>query len=77
MIDYVIVDEDIKEKVERIEVGDYVDSDHFPLIVTIKEEHGRELGRDGKEKGRKGRKKWEEEKENFRKDMEEMEMGEG
>lgn len=81
VIDHVMIDEDTKEKIERMEVGEYIDSDHFPLIVTTKEEHEQELRRDEKKKerkGRKGRKIWEEEeKETFRKSIEEMEMGEG
>lgn len=35
VIDYVIGEERIKGRVIRLEVGDNVESDHHPLVVTI------------------------------------------
>ena len=36
VIDYILGDEDIREKVERLEVGEKVDLDHHPLILWIR-----------------------------------------
>lgn len=33
MIDYVIVKEKIREEVKRLEIGDQVDSDHYPISI--------------------------------------------
>ncbi|XP_024887566.1 trichohyalin-like [Temnothorax curvispinosus] len=33
VIDYIIGDEEVREKVERLEVGERIDSDHHPLIL--------------------------------------------
>ncbi|XP_024868964.1 caldesmon-like [Temnothorax curvispinosus] len=36
VIDYIISDEDSREKIERLEIGDRVESDHHPLILWIR-----------------------------------------
>ncbi|XP_071648500.1 uncharacterized protein [Temnothorax longispinosus] len=36
VIDYIIGDEDSREKIERLEIGDRVESDHHPLILWIR-----------------------------------------
>lgn len=35
MLDYVIGDEEVWERVERIKVEDMIESDHFPVVVWI------------------------------------------
>lgn len=42
VIDYVIGDEEVKGVVRRISVEERVDSDHLPVVITIK---GKEIGR--------------------------------
>ncbi|KYN11078.1 hypothetical protein ALC57_16779, partial [Trachymyrmex cornetzi] len=34
VIDYVLVDEEAREQIESMEIGDAIESDHHPLIVT-------------------------------------------
>lgn len=41
MIDYVIGDKRIKDKVKRLEIRDKIDSDHQPVELWIKEEKWR------------------------------------
>ena len=56
MIDYVITEERGKEGIERMEVGERIDSDHFPLIVSITGERKLESeskGKDGEEIGQR------------------------
>ncbi|XP_024878641.1 trichohyalin-like [Temnothorax curvispinosus] len=36
VIDYIIGDEEVREKVERLEVGERIDSDHHPLILWVR-----------------------------------------
>lgn len=36
MIDYVLVREEDKKQVRRVEVGDNIDSDHHPVTVWLK-----------------------------------------
>jgi len=36
VIDYVIGDQEIIENVEKMEIGDNVESDHHPIVVWIK-----------------------------------------
>lgn len=52
VIDYVITDEGRKKGIERIKVGKRVNSDHFPLIVSIRGKG--ELESTGKEKEKRG-----------------------
>lgn len=35
VIDYVLGEEKIRDKVERLEVGERVDSDHHPLVACM------------------------------------------
>lgn len=37
MIDYVIGDEETRDKMKRMEMGDRVESDRHPLVVPIRE----------------------------------------
>jgi len=72
VIDYVLGEVRTKEYVEKMEVGDQVDSDHHPVVIWIKD---RKRMRNGSRKGggRKGgikRITWSEEEK--RKWMEEM-----
>lgn len=41
VIDYIIVNETARDKIKRMEVGERIDSDHMPLIITIEGEYGR------------------------------------
>lgn len=43
MIDYVVGDEEVRERIRKLEVEGRVDSDHHPLVVTI--EGGKEVRR--------------------------------
>lgn len=36
VIDYIIGDDKMREKIERVEIGEEVDSDHQPVIAWIK-----------------------------------------
>lgn len=38
VIDYAIGDNDVREKVRWLEVGERIDSDHHPIIVEIEAE---------------------------------------
>ncbi|XP_011858991.1 PREDICTED: protein PXR1-like [Vollenhovia emeryi] len=42
VIDYVIVNELIKQKIVKFSIGERVDSDHMPLVVEMKEPGGKE-----------------------------------
>lgn len=35
VIDYIITDEETREKIEWMEVGDKIESDYYPLIMEI------------------------------------------
>ncbi|KYN29366.1 hypothetical protein ALC57_01193, partial [Trachymyrmex cornetzi] len=50
VIDYVLVDEETREEIEYMEMGDAIDTDHHPLVVAWK--RGREKGNG---KGKEGR----------------------
>jgi len=70
VIDYVVGDEELWEKISRIKVEDRIDSDHFPVMVEIK---GKEKGV-GKKRG-EGKVKWEwsqEGKRTFREKLEKV-----
>lgn len=57
-------------EMERMEVEDRIDSDHFPMVIWLKDEEG-----DIRKRSGKGRKKWrwsEEEKAVFRKKIEKV-----
>lgn len=67
VIDYVVGTEDVRESIERLEIGDRVDSDHQPLVIWIK---GKRINR-SRRKGT-GRRKWNwlsEGKKEFRKEL--------
>lgn len=53
VLDYVIGDEEVWERVTGLEVEDRIDSNHFPVIVWV----GSEKGGKGKREGKK-RKRW-------------------
>lgn len=76
MIDYVIGDGEVRDKVCRMVVGEKVDSDHHPLEVTI---GGRMRERNKRGEGRREwRGVWDEEgRERFRQILGEVELGEG
>lgn len=51
VIDYVLGNEDTREKVERMEVGDRIESDHHSVVVWLRGEGWEEgEGEGGKEK---------------------------
>ncbi|XP_024884283.1 trichohyalin-like [Temnothorax curvispinosus] len=52
VIDYIIGDEEVREKVERLEVGERIDSDH-PLILWVRGSSKRRQRRRGAEKRRR------------------------
>lgn len=55
MIDYVVGDEKVKERIERMEVGEKVDSDNNPMIITVEGgEGGRKRGIDRKRREWRG-----------------------
>ncbi|XP_071568793.1 uncharacterized protein [Temnothorax nylanderi] len=53
VIDYILGDEDIREKVERLEVGEKVDSDHHPLMLWIRGNAGKKQRRKEEERIRR------------------------
>jgi len=79
VIDYVIVSEEIREEIMRMEVGDQVDSDHHPVKIKLREgkkERERKRSKGKRTKGVRG--KWnEEEREWFRTEIERMGIKEG
>lgn len=56
VIDYVVGEERVKEKIKRMEVGDNIESDHHPLIVTLKRRGGNGKGNEKRREGRGKRK---------------------
>jgi len=77
VIDYVISDEGLREKITGMEVGDRIDSDHHPLIVTLKGKKDRRRG-EGEEREERRRGDWSSEgREEFRRRTEELEVKEG
>lgn len=53
-IDYIMRDVEVRKQVERMEVGDNVESDHQPLVIQIKVRWIRKRrvrGEEGKGKG--------------------------
>lgn len=77
IIDYVLVEEEGRAEIERMEVEDMIDSDHHPLIVWMRKE-----GRNRDSKGKKGEKTYrgvwnEEEREAFKSRLGRVEEGEG
>ena len=63
VIHYVLGNEDTREKIERVEVGNRVESDHHPEVVWLRGEGEREEGGGRKKGGRRGggRGNWSEE----------------
>ncbi|XP_067208522.1 golgin subfamily A member 6-like protein 22 [Linepithema humile] len=51
VIDYVIADEDTREKIKSLRIGDRIDSDHQPLEVWVK---GERQGKKGRRNGSRG-----------------------
>lgn len=69
VIDYIIGNENIREKIEKLKIGEEVDSDHLPMIASIKESKNR-----GQRRQRESRIRklviWDEKrKEDFRKEL--------
>ncbi|EZA51889.1 hypothetical protein X777_09582 [Ooceraea biroi] len=54
VIDYVIVDGGMRNKIERMEVGERVESDHMPIVVTVKEGGWKRGGRRGRREEERG-----------------------
>lgn len=55
VIDYVISGKEVREKIQRLEAGDRIDSDHQLLIVYVEEKRTREKG---SEEGKRKEKVW-------------------
>ncbi|XP_067204108.1 regulator of nonsense transcripts 3B-like [Linepithema humile] len=74
VIDYVMGNEEVRERIKKMEIGNEIDSDHQPVKVRIRGE-GRKKG--GAKKERKdGRGRWdEEEKRIFRRKLGKIELG--
>lgn len=75
VIDYILGDEKVREKIERLEIGEEVDSDHQPVIAWMKGGINREEKRQGNGKIKKrgcGTRKEEE----FRKELGSVNRGE-
>lgn len=45
MIDYVIRDRGVSKEIEKMEIGEEVDSDHMPVVVWIRGEEDKGKGR--------------------------------
>ncbi|XP_036148302.1 uncharacterized protein LOC118647446 [Monomorium pharaonis] len=75
IIDYVLGDEEVVEEVTKLEIGEKIDSDHYPVIVWIK---GKEV-KERRGKARSGgwnRGIWDEMgRERFRQGLRDMEWG--
>jgi len=75
VIDYVLVEEEEREEIERLEVGDKVDSDHHPVVVWMKRREDNKRVRGGR--GRVCRGLWDEEgREKFKDNLGRIEQGE-
>jgi len=75
VIDYVLVEEEGREEVERLEIGDKVDSDHHPVVVWMKERGDNRRVRGGR--GRVCREVWDEEgRERFKDNLGRVEQDE-
>jgi len=48
VINYVLVEKEGMEEVERLEIGDKVDSDHHPVVVWMKERGDKKRVREGR-----------------------------
>lgn len=55
VIDYVLGNEDVRDAVEKMEIGDRIETDHLPLLIRLK---GKGVGRFRKIKAGKGRWDW-------------------
>ncbi|EZA50916.1 hypothetical protein X777_10743, partial [Ooceraea biroi] len=78
VIDYVMGDLEVRNRIERMEVGDRIESDHQPIEVRIKgEEEGRKRGKGkGKGKAKAWRGAWDEEGgKRFRERLGRVELG--
>lgn len=75
IIDFMIIAEEVRDRVKRMRVDDRIDSDHRPIEVWIKGE----MWERGKKRDRKAwRGVWNDErKEIFKQKMERVEIGEG
>lgn len=56
VIDYVIGNEKVREKIRRMRIGDRIDSDHQPVEIWVKGERRRQG--EGKRGGRGEKKSW-------------------
>jgi len=45
VIDYILVNEEVRERMERLEIGEDVNLDHHPLIIEMKGNRGEDKGR--------------------------------
>jgi len=82
VIDYVMGDEEVEEKVKRMRIGDRIDSDHHLVELWMEGESGKNTGRRGRGRYEEEERRWrglrdEEGKEVFRRRMEDIEMGQG
>ncbi|XP_067209971.1 golgin subfamily A member 6-like protein 2 [Linepithema humile] len=74
VIDYVTGNEEVRERIEKMEIGDEIDSDHQPVKVRIRGEEEKKGGAKKERKGGRGR--WDkEEKRIFRRKLGKIELG--
>lgn len=74
VIDYVIGDKEVKERMEKMRIGDKIDSDHHPLEIWIKGEVEKKRKGTGARRTRRG--VWNEQgKRIFRQKMGTIELG--
>lgn len=75
VINYVIGVERVRERLEELRVGNYMESDHQPVVIKIKGKSRRKIGgRRGEVGGSRG--KWDEEgREEFKRRLGGMEIG--
>lgn len=74
VIDYVIGEEEVKDRIERMKIGDKIDSVHQPVEVWLRKEESRR--REGRRRGRRWRGVWEEGSKVFREKIGGIKLGE-
>lgn len=74
MIDYVLGNEGLRERIERLEIGEDIDSDHHPVICWIRKEGKWEKEKSKRQGGKRGI--WdEEERKKFRREIGGIDIG--
>ena len=76
VIDYVLGDENTRREIESLVVEDRVDSDHQPLVVTMKRGRGERIRENNQERKARGGKWTNEMKAEYERRMQEIEIKE-